>query len=150
MASSVNQPTRAPVVDGREVVIRLFDALEQRNAEALSALLAEDVVQITAFSPEGGLEPFERYDGRTAVIEHFTYVFGMFDIIELERTALFVSDDGSTVFVEALGKNRLAGSGAFYHNRYVFKFVLQGNCVAEMIEYFNSVTFAQFAGEALG
>jgi ketosteroid isomerase-like protein len=150
MAGSVDQPTGAPVVGGREVVTRLLEALEQRQADALPALLTEDVVQITAFSPEGGLEPFERFEGRDAVIGHFTHVFGLFEVIRLERTGLFVSDDGTTVFVEALGDNRMAGSDKTYRNGYVFKFVLRDGRVAEMIEYFNSVTFARFAGEALG
>lgn len=150
MAEAADQPTEAPVVDGREVVIQLFDALELRQAEALPALLTEDVVQITAFSPNGGLEPFERYDGQTAVVEHFAYVFALFGDIKIERSSLFVSDDGETVFVEASGNNRLAGSDVEYRNRYVFKFVIRANRVAEMVEYFNPVTFAQFAGLPLG
>jgi ketosteroid isomerase-like protein len=44
----------------------------------------------------------------------------------------------------------MAGSDKTYRNGYVFKFVLRDGRVAEMIEYFNSVTFARFAGEALG
>jgi hypothetical protein len=89
----------------------------------LPALLTEDVVQVTAFSPKGGLEPFERFDGRNAVVDHFAYVFGLFAAIKLDRTSLFVSDDGATVFVEAFGNNQMTGTEMSYRNRYVFKFV---------------------------
>lgn len=121
----------------------MIEALEQRRAEALPAVLTEDVVQITAFSPEGGLEPFKRYAGRDAVVGHLAGVFRSFAAVKLDRTGLFVSHDGTTVFLEVLGDMTMADSGTAYRNRYVFKFVLRQGRVAELTNYFNPVTFAQ-------
>ena len=62
----------------------------------------------------------------------------------------FITDDGTTVFVEGRGDLILEKTGQPYRNIYVFKFSISEGKITEIREYANPVIYAKALGLKVG
>ena len=134
----------------RRTVETLFAALESGDLDLIPPLLANDVVEVIPFAPHGRPEPFGVFAGREAVLGYLGNIVRRFSKRVLIDRAIYVTDDGGTVFVEGKGDLIEAGTGKPHRNVYVFKFVFRDGQIVHIAEYANPVTFAKLAGVPLG
>lgn len=145
-------PDRTPAhhAPGLAVVEAFFDALHHHDLDAISPLLADEVIEVIPYSPTGTPEPWYVFDGKQAVMGYMKMITENFSQNRLTDVAPVVSADGDTVFVEAKGDLVQRNNGQPYHNVYVFKFVLRDQAIVRISEYANPIPIAELLGEPLG
>ena len=129
----------------RAVVHAFFSTKEQHDLEALTALLADDVVYTFPMPASGAQENWFVYEGKQATIEYQRKTLDAFSQLRMRETQVTVGESGAVVFVEARG-DYVSKEGKPYNNVYVFKFVLVGGKIAKVFEYANPVTYALLVG----
>lgn len=118
-----------------------YAALASENEEAALAFLTPDATLQAPYNPNG--------DASDEGIRSFPaalYVKGAlmtYDNVVFEDRQYSVADDGTTVWIEAEGRLRVAATGKPYENRYVFKLELEGGKIARITEYTNVATLAR-------
>ncbi len=141
-----------PSADGQATARRLirhwWTTVRAKDLDALEAILADDVVIELPFNESGRNEEggFRRYQGLQQVREFWRAAFkaegtshGMTDV------EITISPDGKMVFVEGRGNLTMA-SGKSYRNRYVFRFLIEGERIKHVREYYNPITSAHAFG----
>lgn len=91
-----------------------------------------------------------RFPDKEAVPGYLQGVFQNFSYVAFVERELSVTNDGRTVFIEALGDLRTAIGDLLYSNRYVFKFDLDQGRITSIKEYANPVTASPILGIPLG
>ena len=145
-------PTRtpAPHTSSLAVVEGFFDALHDHDLDAISPLLAEDVIEVTPYSPAGTPDPWYVFDGKEAVMGYMRMITENFSQNRLTDVVAFEAADGETVFVEAKGDLIVRTTGRPYRNVYIFKFVVRDQTIVRISEYANPVPIAELLGAPLG
>src|ERR1700731_960162 len=109
---------------GKDAILRIFNAVAARGAEALAQRITEDAVYEIPFSESGSTEAggFRRYVGALEVVEFWmaTTANGPKNL-GAEHAELSIAGDGSQVFIEQRG-NMVLSDGRPYRNKYVFRF----------------------------
>ncbi|ESQ92864.1 nuclear transport factor 2 family protein [Asticcacaulis benevestitus] len=127
-----------------------LDGLEAQSVETISALLTEDATIEIPFSNTGTLSPWFVFEGRDGVLGYIGTIFENFSQVKLLNRAVYIAEDGRTVFVETTGDLIQRGTNASYRNRYVFKFTFRDGGISHLSEYANPVSFAKLMGIDLG
>ncbi len=142
-AAAVAQEPTSP----EAVAARFFEALETQDAEALRAVLAEDVTTTLPFGVNGATatDALTRYEGREATAAYFGGVAAYLAEIAFVESQVTPGADGTTVFVENLGDMTFADDRP-YQNRYVWRFTVEDGEITALTEYANPVA----AGLAFG
>ena len=127
-----------------------LDGLEGQDIESVAALLAEDATIEIPLSNTGDLGPWFKFEGKDEALGYIKTIFENFGQVKLLDRAVYVSEDGRTVFVETTGDLVQRATNASYRNKYVFKFTIRDGRVTHVSEYANPVTFAKLMGINLG
>ncbi|GAB7045514.1 nuclear transport factor 2 family protein [Catenuloplanes indicus] len=130
------------MTDLRTYAEKFLAAMENRSPDSIAPLPAPDVVEEVPMSFDGGPAPAEVLTGRDAVLEFLgglTTMIGKVSWLDREFT---VDEAAGVVMVECRGDVLLAGSGAPYRNRYVYKFVIRNGLIQLIREYANPITVA--------
>jgi len=133
-----------------EIVKAYLDALEEQKVDAIAALLTEDAIIDIPLSNTGDLSPWFVFEGRDRALGYIGTIFQNFGQVKLLDRAVYVAEDGRTVFVETTGDLIQRVKNAGYRNKYVFKFTIRDGRVSHVSEYANPVTFAKLMGIDLG
>jgi ketosteroid isomerase-like protein len=136
--------------DSRSVVETLVAALESGDLDVIEPHLADDVIEVIPYAPNGEPEPFGVFTGKDAVLRYLADIVRGFSKRALTDRVLYAAGDGGTVFLEAKGDLVQAGTGTPYRNVYIFKFTFRDGQIAHIAEYANPVTFAKLAGMPIG
>ena len=129
--------TASPV----QLVDTFFTALASEDEALALSLLSPDASLSAPYNPNG--------DATDAGIRTFPaamYVAGAlqtYDNLVFEDRLYSIADNGSTVWIEAEGRLRVAATGKPYENRYVFKFSLDEGKIISITEYTSVVTLAR-------
>ena len=127
-----------------------FLALEKHDKIALDVLLDAEVVEVIPLSNTGDPKPFSEFKGKDAVIGYLHGIIDNFVQTVLLNKRYYVSDDGSTVFVEANGDLIQAKTNKPYNNVYIFKFVFADTKIIHISEYANPIAYSKIAGLPIG
>ena len=133
-----------------DLVEIFFEALEKHDISLIERHLADDVVEIIPFSNTGKPDPFYAFNGKAEVLGYLNTIVTNFSRVVLVDRRYSVSDNGSSVFLQAEGDLVQAGTGAKYQNVYIFKFEIRDGQLVHIDEYANPITYALLAGLPLG
>lgn len=133
-----------------ETVKAYLEALEGQKAKTIAGLLSEDATIEIPFSNTGDPSPWFVFEGREQALGYIGTIFKNFAQVKLLNRAVYVGEDGRTVFVEATGDLIQRDTNASYRNRYVFKFTVRDDRISHVSEYANPVPFAKLMGLELG
>lgn len=136
--------------DNLSTIRTFFSALERHDKSALGPLLATDAAETVPFSRTGSAEPEAEFRGKEAVLGYLGSIIDNFTQTVLTDKQFYVSEDASTVFVEAKGDLVLGGTSAPYNNVYVFKFAFENGVIVHIKEYANPVTYAKLMDLPVG
>jgi ketosteroid isomerase-like protein len=131
----------------RELVESYISVLEGRNLAGVISHFDPNIVVTIPMSLTGGTEPWFVFDGIGQVTDYWANAIRTCERIAFSDRTLTVSEDATTVFVEATGDMLLAG-GEKYRNVYVFRFDLADGKIFKITEYGNPVTVANMSGGA--
>lgn len=123
------------------MVDAFFAAMENGDEAAASALFTEDAEIVYPYNPNG--DASDAAIRRVPARDYTRAASTKYSEIRLVERRYSPVTDGSTMWVEAKGKLRIAATGAAYENRYVFKFKLDGEKISRITEYTNVATVAK-------
>jgi uncharacterized protein len=130
--------------NAKAAILKFFKAVAGKDATALAEVFADDAVYEIPFSENGSTEPgqFRRYEGSAEVVKFWmaTTANGPKNL-GAEHVELFITADGSTVFIEQQG-NLVLSDGRPYRNKYVFRFSMNDGRISHVREYYNPVIAA--------
>jgi ketosteroid isomerase-like protein len=126
----------------QNAVDEFFRALSERDVSIASAVLAKERVEIIPLAMAGGTDPERVFDGKDAVFGYLQLILDNFDQVVLVDRQTFITDDGTTVFVEGQGDLISKQTGQPYRNIYVFRFSISDGKITEIREYANPVIYA--------
>jgi ketosteroid isomerase-like protein len=127
-----------------------FESIQRRDAAAVQALLADDVVETIPLNANGTPEPWAVFEGKEAVMGYVQQILHNFSHINFIDPEYTVSTDGAVVFFEAQGDLTGTQGSTAYHNVYVIKLTLRAGFIVKLTEYANPVTYAKLMGLPLG
>jgi ketosteroid isomerase-like protein len=134
----------------QRAVDEFFRALSDRDISIASAVFTEQTVEIIPFAMAGGTEPERVFNGKDAVLGYLQTILDNFKQADMVDRKTFITDDGTTVFVEGRGDLILKKTGRPYRNIYVFKFGISDGKITEIREYANPVIYAKALGLKVG
>ena len=134
----------------QHAVDEFFRALSDRDVSVASAVLTDGSVESIPFAMAGGTDPERVFEGKNAVIGYLQTILDNFKQAVMVDRKTFITDDGTTVFVEGRGDLILKQTGQPYRNIYVFRFSLLEGKIAEIREYANPVIYAKALGLKVG
>lgn len=149
-ATAVTGQEATPDSDQEQLIQAFYSAFEAKDADAVAAMLTEDVTLVMPFTFSGATEPDTRFVGHEQVMRYFGSVFTNFAQIRFVDAEINVSRDGETVFAEATGDFIAAQGDLPYRNVYIIKFQLRNGQIATISEYANPVIYAMTFGAELG
>jgi ketosteroid isomerase-like protein len=128
-----------------------FNALRDRDMDAVAGLLHDEAREIIPLAPNGAPDAWFDFRGKDEVLNYVGTIFNNFSQVEIVDREVSVTEDGRTVFVEAKGDLIVADGGASYRNVYVFRFSFDGEgLITEIREYANPVPIAPILGVPVG
>ena len=136
--------------DSLALAEQFLHAMETRDADTITQLLAEDVTLIQPMTFSGLPDPEFVTEGRDATMEYLGRVFIGFSQIRFVDPDYTVSADGSRVFVEARGDFVTLLGSMTYENIYVFRLDIADGQVTFIKEYANPVPASAALGIPLG
>ncbi len=134
----------------KHAVDEFFRALSDRDVSIASAVMSEGTVETIPFAMGGGTDPERIFEGRSAVIGYLQTILDNFKQAVMVDRQTFITDDGTTVFVEGRGNLILEKTGQPYRNIYVFRFRLHDGKITGIREYANPVIYAKALGLKVG
>jgi ketosteroid isomerase-like protein len=132
--------------DSRHVVKAFLEAFEKMDHAAIVSCFDDNAVLVIPFDVDGEPDPWFTFTGHSEIAGYWNNAVTTLSRISLTSPLLTVSDDGSTVFCEAVGDMILAANGDEYRNIYVFKFVVENSKIVRLLEYANPVVAAKLGG----
>jgi uncharacterized protein len=124
----------------RATVARQFlSAMETENPEAMSTVLAENVVYEQVFQLPGNPS---RFPNRMAAMAFFTRLFSTFSTIKFTDVSIRNEADSRWVILEMKGDFTVAANNAPYRNQYVAFAEIENGKIIRIREYFNPVVIA--------
>ena len=134
----------------QHAVDKFFRALADRDVSIASAVFTEKTVEIIPLAMAGGIAPEQVFDGKDAVLGYLQTILDNFKQAVMVDRKTFITDDGTTVFVEGRGDLILEKTGQPYRNIYVFKFSIADGKITDIREYANPVIYAKALGLKIG
>jgi ketosteroid isomerase-like protein len=129
-------------MNATSIVKQFIDATQNKDLDALSALMDEQISVIQPMSLSGSLAEAKQFSGKEAVLNYLKQQpFTAFAKIKFVDCKLSTTNDGNSVFVEAMG-DFLTATNKPYKNIYVLKFELHNEKVIYVAEYVNPITYA--------
>ncbi len=127
-----------------------FRALSERDLSIANAVLTKETEEIIPLAMAGGTDPERVFDGKDAVLGYLQTILDNFKQAVMVDRKTFITNDGTTVFVEGRGDLILEKTGQPYRNIYVFKFSISDGKITEIREYANPVIYAKALGLKVG
>jgi ketosteroid isomerase-like protein len=134
----------------QNAVEEFFRTLSDRDASIANAVLSDEVVLTIPFALAGGTDPERVFNGKDAVMGYLKMVLENFTRAAVIDRQTFITDEGTTVFVEGRGDLIQKSSGQPYRNLYVFRFTLSDGKITDVREYGNPVIYAKALGLKIG
>jgi uncharacterized protein len=131
------KPTRST---SERIARQFIRRIEAKNVQALSNILAENVVLEQPYQLPG--RP-NRFEGNLAVQGFLQGINQTFSTIRFENLRTIVSADGQTVTLEAQGDFVIAANGLPYQNVYIIVLQIEDGKITVIREYFNPLINAQ-------
>lgn len=149
-AQTNSTPVESNPSVSRALVEQFLAAFESGDLDTLDGLLADDVVLVMPMTFSGNVEPDFVADGRASTIAYFEMVFANFSQVRFADPVVTVSEDGSRVFVEAIGDFTTASGNLAYANVYVIRLDIVDGRINHINEYANPVIASPVLGIPLG
>jgi ketosteroid isomerase-like protein len=127
-------------------VDEFFRALSDRDVSIASEIFTEATTEMIPFAMAGGTEPESVFDGKDAVLGYLQTILDNFEQAAIVDRKTFITDDGTTAFVEGRGDLIMKKTGQPYRNIYVFKFSIAEGKITAIREYANPVIYAKSQG----
>ena len=134
----------------QHAVDEFFRALADRDVSIASGVFTEQIVEIIPLAMAGTIKPERVFDGKDAVLGYLQTILDNFKQAVMVDRKTFITDDGTTVFVEGRGDLILEKTGQPYRNIYVFRFSIADGKITEIREYANPVIYAKALGLKIG
>lgn len=128
--------------DALSLAQHFFAAFEDRDPARIEALLTPEATVVIPLSIEGTPEPWYVFDGREHVMGYIRSVAAKFDRVAFLDKVYTVSEDGSSVFLQANGDILSTVEKLVYRNVYIFKVDIVDGKIVKVWEYANPVAYA--------
>ncbi|WP_113698535.1 nuclear transport factor 2 family protein [Nonomuraea lactucae] len=128
--------------DALSLAQAFFAAFEGRDPAGVEAVLAPEANITIPLSIEGTPEPWYVFDGREHVMGYIHSVAAKFDRVAFLDKVYTVSEDGSSVFLQANGDILSTAEKLVYRNVYIFKVDIANGKIVKVWEYANPVAYA--------
>ncbi|WAZ26672.1 nuclear transport factor 2 family protein [Streptomyces cinnabarinus] len=117
-------------------------AFEDRDRDAVAALLAPIASFTIPLSIEGTPEPWYVFDSPEQVLGYIASVAAKFDHVAFLDKVWTVSEDARSVFLQANGDILSSAEKLVYNNVYIFRIDVQDGQITTVWEYANPVAYA--------
>ena len=134
-ASGGRQSNELAVVQG------FLQAVAAEDMRAADTLLSGSAEFVLPFHPSGDVSAAAVR--RIPAPVYLSSLFANYDQIVFAEQIAHIANEGRSVFLEAYGDFRVAGSGRPYRNRYLFRFDIYDGRIERITEYRNPVTAAR-------
>jgi ketosteroid isomerase-like protein len=105
-------------------------------------VLTETASVVIKLDLEGTPDPWYVFNGKQHVLAYISSVAAKFDKVAFLDKEWTVSQDATSVFLQANGDILSSAEKLIYRNVYVFKLEMKGDKIEKVIEYANPITYA--------
>lgn len=120
------------------LLIEFYTALENEDEARLRSLLAEGAMVHAPYNPNG--DASDKAVRSFPAMGYLKMAMKVYDNLVFIDRSYSIADSGSTIWVEAKGRLRVAATNKPYHNRYVFKVEFDNDKILSITEYTNVLT----------
>ncbi|MGW0436028.1 nuclear transport factor 2 family protein [Micromonospora sp. NPDC003197] len=128
--------------DALDLTQAFFAAFEGRDRAGVDAVLAPNANITIPLSIDGTPEPWYVFDGKEHVLGYIDSVIAKFDHLAFLDKHYTVSEDATSVFLQANGDILSTAEKLVYRNVYVFKVEVENGKIVKIWEYANPVAYA--------